>query len=159
MEALHISLRAKLIMIRIDFTGCNTAIKLINGKENIFCIIRRKWLLITPEEWVRQNLLCYMVQVLKYPASLIAVEKQISLGELKKRYDIVVYKSNHPFLVIECKEMNVKLTEAVLSQVLRYNISLNADHFLISNGVSTFGYLKSKEGFHELHEFPLYSDK
>ena len=91
--------------------------------------------MLTPEEWVRQNFLQYLVQIKKYPASLIAVEKEIKLGELKKRFDIVVYDSNtKPWMIVECKEMNVPLDKTVLDQVLRYNITLRVPYLVITNG-------------------------
>jgi hypothetical protein len=75
------------------------------------------------------------VKVKQYPASLIAVEKEIKLGELKKRFDIVVYDRNtKPWMIIECKEMKVKLDSTVLDQALRYNISLNVPYLVITNG-------------------------
>ena len=91
--------------------------------------------MLTPEEWVRQNFLQYLTQTKKYPASLIAVEKEIKLGELKKRFDIVVYdKNSKPWMIVECKEMNVSLDKSVLDQILRYNISLDVPYLVITNG-------------------------
>lgn len=97
--------------------------------------------LLTPEEWVRQNFLLYLTETLSYPASLIAVEKQLMLGDVKKRFDIVVYgKDMKPFMIVECKEMNVPLTESVLQQVLRYNINIQAEYLIITNGSHCFAY-------------------
>ena len=91
--------------------------------------------MLTPEEWVRQNFLQYLVQIKKYPASLIAVEKEIKLGDLKKRFDVVVYDNNtKPWMIVECKEMNIELDRSVLDQVLRYNISLKVPYLIITNG-------------------------
>jgi len=75
----------------------------------------------------------------KYPATLLAVEKEINAGELKKRCDIVVYKNNLPWMVIECKEMNVGLTDKVAAQVFNYNQHLNVPYLIITNGKETFG--------------------
>ena len=75
----------------------------------IFDEYRKQWLHTYTEEWVRQNFLQYLVQVKRYPASLIAVEKEIYLGDLKKRFDIVVYKESKPWMIVECKEMKVPL--------------------------------------------------
>ena len=90
--------------------------------------------MLTPEEWVRQNFLLYLIHTLKYPASLIAVEKQLYLGELKKRFDILIYKNSLAFMVVECKEMNVALDKTVLDQVLRYNLSLAVPYLVMTNG-------------------------
>ena len=74
-------------------------------------------------------------QIKKYPASLIAIEKEIKLGELKKRFDVVVYDRNSkPWMIIECKEMNVSLDKSVLDQVLRYNITLHVPYLVVTNG-------------------------
>jgi hypothetical protein len=143
-------------MIKIDYTDCRPSIKIEKGQELIFCIVRKKWLVITPEEWVRQNILCHLVNHLKYPVSLIGVEKQLAFGELKKRFDIVVYRNERPFIVIECKEMRETLNQAVLSQVLRYNMMLNADYFFISNGLSCYGFRISNSTLEEVNAFPGY---
>ena len=81
-------------MIKIEYPPYQPKIKTEEGREMIFDEVRRRWVVLTPEEWVRQNFLQYLVQVMKYPASLIAVEKEIRLGELKKRFDIVVYDAD-----------------------------------------------------------------
>jgi hypothetical protein len=122
-------------MIKIEYPAYQPKIKKEDDKEFIFDEIRKRWVMLTPEEWVRQNFLQYLIQIKKYPASLIAVEKEIKLGELKKRFDIVVYDSNtKPWMIIECKEMNVKLDKAVLDQVLRYNITLHVPYLVVTNG-------------------------
>lgn len=122
-------------MIKIEYPPYQPRIKQQDDKELIFDEVRKSWVLLTPEEWVRQNFLQYLVQVKKYPASLIAVEKEIKLGELKKRFDIVVYdRDSAPWMIIECKEMNVPLNRSVLDQVLRYNISLQVPYLVITNG-------------------------
>jgi len=122
-------------MIKIEYPPYQPKIKNEAGKEIIFDELRKKWVLLTPEEWVRQNFLQYLVQIKKYPASLIAVEKEIKLGDLKKRFDIVVYDAaSKPWMIIECKEMNVELNKHVLDQVLRYNITLQVPYLVITNG-------------------------
>ena len=122
-------------MIKIEYPPYQPKIKEESGKEFIFDEFRKRWVLLTPEEWVRQNFLQYLIQTKKYPASLIAIEKEIKLGELKKRFDIVVYDNEtKPWMIVECKEMNVALDKSVLDQVLRYNISLNVPYLVITNG-------------------------
>jgi hypothetical protein len=122
-------------MIKIEYPIYQPKLKVENEKELIFDEVRKRWVVLTPEEWVRQNFLQYLTQTKKYPASLIAVEKEIKLGELKKRFDIVVYDADtKPWMIIECKEMNVALDNSVLDQVLRYNISLNVPYLVITNG-------------------------
>src|SRR4029079_850377 len=102
-------------MIRIEYPAWPFRIKKETEKEFIFDEFRKQWLRLTPEEWVRQNFLQYLLQVKKYPASLTAVEKEIRLGELKKRFDILVYDNQHqPWLMVECKGMDVQLNQVVL---------------------------------------------
>src|SRR6476620_1246008 len=117
-------------MIQLSFAGYAPRIKAGNGGELIYDPYRRKWLLLTPEEWVRQNFLYYLVTVKGYPASLIAIEKSIRVGALNKRFDILVYKDELPFMIVECKEPEVKLSEDVLLQVLRYNTHMQARYVI-----------------------------
>jgi len=128
-------------MIKIDYPQHPFRITTQNEQEIIFDELRKVWVRLTPEEWVRQNFLQYLVQVMKYPPSLIAIEKEIHLGELKKRFDILVYDRNHkPWMMVECKEVNVKLDDVVLQQILRYNIALPVQFMVITNGSYCIGY-------------------
>ena len=141
-------------MIKINYPPHDFRIKEEDGKEWIFDKMRKQWVRLTPEEWVRQNMLQYLVQVKKYPASLIAVEKEIYLGELKKRFDILIYKDSKPWMIIECKEMNVPLNDAVLKQVLNYNISIQADFIVITNGTGNYGFALQNGTAEAIFELP-----
>jgi hypothetical protein len=141
-------------MIQLTYPSQRPAIKTENNREYIFCIIRKRWYIITPEEWVRQNFLNYLIYVLQYPASLIAVEKQLLIGELKKRFDIVVYKNSLPFMIIECKEMNVPLSEKTVLQVLRYNSNVQAQYIVVTNGNYCAAYFNESGKFIESTELP-----
>lgn len=122
-------------MIKINYPAYQPKIKKTTGKEFIFDVVRKRWVILTPEEWVRQNFLQYLIVIKNYPAALIAVEKAIELGDVKKRFDIVLYDNNHqPWMIIECKEMSVALDRKVLDQVLRYNIPLQVPYLVITNG-------------------------
>ena len=144
-------------MIKINFPSQKPPVKTENGKETIFCCIRKRWFIITPEEWVRQNFLLYLIHVLKYPASLIAVEKQLQFSEIKKRFDIVVYKNSSPFLIVECKEMNVSLSETTMLQVLNYNTKIKAPYMVVTNGSYCAGFMKEGAGFYEIDELPFFT--
>jgi len=121
----------------------------------LFDPLRKKWLLLTPEEWVRQNFVQYLVREKKYPSTLIALEKEIMLGELKKRFDILVYDTSHkPWMIIECKSTSVDLTPATLQQALRYNISVPVEFLVITNGHYTAGWRKQERTLVELKEIP-----
>jgi hypothetical protein len=118
-------------------------------------LLRKKWLLLTPEEWVRQNFIQYLIRVKKYPSSLIAAEKEIQLGELKKRFDILMYDSkHHPWMMIECKGPDIKLNDAVLQQILRYNISVPVSLIIITNGKLTYGWQKMGIDLELINEIP-----
>ena len=126
-------------MIKISYPPYQPKIKRLNSKELIFDELRKKWVQLTPEEWVRQNFLQYLVQVKQYPPSLIAIEKEIWLNDVKKRFDIVVYKNDVPWMVVECKEMEVVLDSKVLDQALRYNMVLQVGVIVITNGSYCYG--------------------
>lgn len=103
--------------------------------HQIFCEGRRKWVKLTPEEWVRQNCYQWFVQVLKYPSSLIAIEKELDLFGMTKRFDILVYDRQHqPWMMVECKQQAQPLSQKVLLQALRYNIALPVPYLVLSNG-------------------------
>ena len=143
-------------MIKIDYPPYQPKIKTEGEKELIFDEFRKRWVALTPEEWVRQNFLQYLTLIKKYPASLIAIEKEIKLGELKKRFDIVVYDSHtKPWMIIECKEMNVPLDRTVLDQVLRYNINLQVPYLVITNGSYCMAMTFEKDKMVELEEIPF----
>jgi type I site-specific restriction endonuclease len=142
-------------MIKIEYPAYQPKIKMQQDKELIFDEIRKQWVVLTPEEWVRQNLLQYLVLVKKYPAALIAVEKEIRLAAITNRFDIVVYDRNtQPWMIVECKEMNISLTQTVLDQALRYNISLNVPYIVITNGSYCYGFSGKKGQLEELHRLP-----
>jgi len=113
--------------------------KLKTGQIQVFDVVRKKWLVLTPEEWVRQHVVSYLIHTKKYATALISLEKEIELNGTKKRYDIVVYDSNlNPLIIVECKSVAVKLTEEVLEQALRYNLVLKVPFVMITNGIHEF---------------------
>jgi hypothetical protein len=128
-------------MIKIEYPSYQPKIKAENNTEYIFDSIRNKWIVLTPEEWVRQNFLNYLVNALHYPKALIAVEKEINIGDVKKRFDIIVYNKNtQPWMLIECKEMNVALSQRVLTQIINYNVPIKANFLVLTNGVNCMAF-------------------
>lgn len=123
----------------IAYPPFSPRIKEEEDKEYIFDGIRKKWILLTPEEWVRQNFINYLIVTKQYPASLIAIEKEILVGEMRKRFDILVYKNSNPWMVIECKEMQTPINDSVVKQVMGYNINLQVPYLIITNGNDTLG--------------------
>jgi hypothetical protein len=126
------------------------------SKDQIFDPFRKQWIMLTPEEWVRQNILQYLVQICAYPASLIAVEKSIQLGELTKRFDILVYKDSKPWMIIECKEANVPITDKTIQQLYQYQQVLEAEFLFASNGHETVGAQIKSGKLQSLQNFPEY---
>jgi len=142
-------------MVKINYQEPDFRIKKEAGKEFIFDVLRKKWLVLTPEEWVRQNFVQYLIRVKNYPATLIALEKEIQLGELKKRFDVLIYDTAHqPWMMIECKAAEVKLDDAVLQQALRYNISVPVLFIIITNGNLTYGWQRNNNGLCLIEEIP-----
>lgn len=141
-------------MLNIRFPEPDFSIKKQGGKEFIFDAIRKKWVRLTPEEWVRQNFLQYLSQVKKYPPALLAIEKEIRVGELKKRCDIVVYKDAQPWMIVECKQPGVALTEDTLMQAIRYNLANCCAYLIISNGHYSRGWYLHHQEAEEMEALP-----
>lgn len=126
-------------MEKLNLPTYSFNIKLIEQRKYIFDFIRRKFVILTPEEWVRQNFLKYLVDEKKYPASLIAVEMEFKLNNLSKRSDAVVYnKLGNPVLIVECKASCVKIDQKVFDQIARYNMKLNVEYLIVTNGLEHY---------------------
>ncbi|RYZ16542.1 MAG: type I restriction enzyme HsdR N-terminal domain-containing protein [Sphingobacteriales bacterium] len=126
-------------MIALNFGQYPFRFKQELNQRYIFDIIRKKYVVLTPEEWVRQHILHYLCNDLQYPKGLISVEKEIKINNLKKRYDIVVYDGEHkPWMLIECKEPQVQITDQTLQQLLRYQNILQCPYWLLTNGAQHF---------------------
>jgi len=122
-------------MITPDLTGIQLKLRQWEGKNQVWDPVRKKWIILTPEEHVRQYILQHMLQTLRYPAAMIAVEKAIIVGTLKKRFDIVIYDGNHkPWMLVECKAPEVELTETTLHQLLNYHSAIACSYWVLSNG-------------------------
>lgn len=147
-------------MIKIDYPDHPFRTRQQDGMQQVFDEIRKSWLKLTPEEWVRQNFIRYLVTVMQYPASLMALEKTITVGELMKRFDILMYDGNHrPWLLVECKAMEVPLTEQVLNQVLRYNIGVPVKFMVITNGTQCMAFEKRNMQLVPLDALPEFPGK
>ena len=147
-------------MVVIKYPEPDFRIKTEGEQEFIFDGLRKKWLLLTPEEWVRQNFIRYLILSRNYPATLIAVEKEIRLGELKKRFDILVYDKRHqPWMMIECKGQEIPLNEATLQQVLRYNISVPVNYLIITNGKECFGWAREEGTLVTIVDIPNHGEQ
>ncbi len=143
-------------MVKIEYPDHPFKIKGEINKEVIWDDVRRKWVRLTPEEWVRQNFIQYLIKKHNYPSALMAVEKEILLEDIKKRCDIVIYQSQKPWMIVECKEMNVALDEIVLRQVLTYNMSLPVPYLAITNGVYAHIFKREDGALSALQTMPLW---
>lgn len=143
----------------LKYPSFNIRIKNEGGKTLVFDEVRKKWIALTPEEWVRQHLINFLITFKNYPLSLISVEKEISLNDTKKRYDVVVYNNQlKPILLVECKSPDVKITEATLEQTLRYNLILGVKFLLVSNGLVDFTIKAEGERSVILKELPNFEE-
>lgn len=105
----------------------------------IFDPVRNKWVKLTPEEWVRQNLIRFLNEEKKFPLSRMAVEKELTVNNLKKRSDLVIHdKTGNRFLLAECKAPEIKLSSATFEQAARYNLTLKVPYLLITNGLKHY---------------------
>lgn len=146
-------------MVRINYPAHDFRIQEKDGTETIFDEFRKRWVALTPEEWVRQNTLQYLTQIKQYPPSLIAIEKEIWLSDIKKRFDILVYRNSRPWMVIECKEMNVPISEQVLRQALQYNIALKTQFLVITNGVNIYVFFLEEGNAEMMDAFPEWEEE
>jgi hypothetical protein len=131
------------------------------NKTYIFDIFRKKYIVLTPEEWVRQNFLMHLVTDLDFPKSLIAVEAGLKLYKTQKRTDIVVYdKQGIPILIVECKAPEIAINEKVFDQIVRYNMALQVNYLVVTNGLNHYccklDYTKKSYKF--LKSIPNYTD-
>lgn len=123
--------------LALKYPPFDVRLKKQQGQNYIFDFVRRRWLVLTPEEWVRQHVLNYLVAEKQFPVSMLSVEKELMLNDLKKRYDVVVYdRQLNPLLIVECKAPYIALDRQVISQALHYNLIIKAPLLMISNGVS-----------------------
>ena len=129
------------------------------NKEEIWDELRKLWVRLTPEEWVRQNFLQYLLQIKNYPASYIAIERKMKLGELNKRFDVLVFdKKASPWLMVECKAMGERLDSRVLWQVLRYNLAVPVKWLVITNGEECHAFVKGPLDFEAVDALPMYGE-
>lgn len=130
-----------------------------NGKQFIFDSVRKKYLVLTPEEWVRQNFIQFLIQEKEYPTGLIEIEKGLRLNELHKRADAVVYKDVQPVVLIEFKAPSVKINQEVFEQIARYNTHFKVPYLIVSNGMNHYcaKINFSEHSFDFLQDIPAYS--
>ena len=126
-------------MQTLNFPKYSFRLKNSENKVSIFDTIRKKFVILQPEEWVRQHCVQFLIEVKGYPKSLINVEKEITINSLKKRYDIVVYNSDGSIhLIVECKAPKININQETFNQIARYNLELNASYLMVTNGLNHY---------------------
>ena len=126
-------------MQTLNFPKFTFRFKNSENKTSIFDVIRKKFIILQPEEWVRQHCVQYLIREKKLPISLINVEKELIINGLKKRYDIVVFDTKGQIhLIVECKAPNIAITQDTFDQIARYNLALKATYLMVTNGLNHY---------------------
>lgn len=130
-------------------------------KTEVFDLLRKKWLILTPEEEVRQKMILYLLNERSFPSGRLASEYSLKVNGLKRRADIVAFNQfGHPVLIVECKAPKVKITQAVFDQIARYNLSLRVDYLIVTNGNQNYCCMMDfkEEKYHFLESIPNYKN-
>jgi predicted type IV restriction endonuclease len=149
-------------MQQLNFPVYNFRLKNSENKVSIFDEIRKKFVILTPEEWVRQHVVRFLLEEKKYPKSLINVEKVLKINGLRKRYDIVVFNPDGSiFVLVECKAPEIKTAQATFDQIARYNMTLKAEYLMVTNGLNHYFCLMDfeNEKYKFLEKLPDYELK
>lgn len=147
-------------MEQLNFERYPIHLKNKENKRYIFDIVRKKDIILTPEEWVRQHCVHFLIREKNYPLSLINVEKQISLFGKTKRYDIVVFsRSGDVHILIECKAPSIEINQATFDQIAQYNLTMNSNYLMVTNGLQHIYCQINAEnnGYQYLRELPNYN--
>lgn len=148
-------------MQKLNLPNYKFKLKSNENKTLIFDNIRKKYVVLTPEEWVRQHYIYFLIEEKGYPRSLIALEKQLVINNRKKRTDILIFNtSGNPQIIVECKAPSIKITQATFDQIARYNLKLKANYLIVTNGLDHY-YCKmdfEKESYIFLTEIPNYKE-
>jgi hypothetical protein len=131
------------------------------GSEMILDPLRRKYVKLTPEEWVRQNFVQYLVHEGKYPAGLIGIEVMFGFNKLKRRVDILVHnRSGEPVMIVECKSPDIKIDEKIFDQIVCYNMKYKVPYIVVTNGLVNYACKINffENSFEFLLVIPLYED-
>lgn len=148
-------------MLDLNLPPFDINVKKTDGRLSVFDRLRRKFVTLTPEEWVRQHFINYLITEKGYPQALIANEIQINLNNQKRRCDSIVYdKTISPLVIVEYKSPDVEITQAVFDQIVRYNIVLKVKYLIVSNGLSHYCCRMdySTQTFDYLADIPTYPE-
>lgn len=126
-------------MQKLNFPKYSFRFKNSENRTMVFDEIRKKFVVLTPEEWVRLHVVQFLIKEHNYPKSLINVEKQLKLNNTTKRYDVVVFnKDGSVFMIVECKAHTIPITQLTFDQIARYNLALDAQYLMVTNGLDHY---------------------
>jgi hypothetical protein len=126
-------------MLKLNFPNYTFKIKKKDNKDYIFDQIRKKYVRLTDEEWVRQNCVKYLITEKGYPQLLFNIEKSLKINNLIKRYDIVIYNTDGSInLLVECKSPKIKITQKTFDQIALYNMNLKSNFQMVTNGINHY---------------------
>jgi len=146
----------------LNFPSYTLRLKNSENNTHIFDVIRKKFVLLQPEEWVRQHCIHFLTIEKKYPISLINVEKVVPINGINKRYDVVVYNPDGSIhLIIECKAPKVKISQSTFDQIARYNLALKASFLMVTNGLNHYFCTMDHNlgAYNFLKDLPSYTNK
>jgi len=132
-----------------------------SGKKLIFDTFRRRWVMLTPEEWVRQNFATYLTEIKHFPSSLMALERSLRINQHDFRTDLVLFsRSGAPLVVVECKAPEVKISQQVFDQIARYNLELRVSYLIVTNGLTHYccRFDQARQSYTFLPEIPDYQE-
>lgn len=148
-------------MLQLNLPASQFRIKQVENTYYIFDRFRKKYVKLTPEEWVRQHFLVFLIEHKEFPEALLAVEQQLNVNDMKKRCDAVFYDLQaQPQIIIELKAPNIPISQAVFDQVAVYNSKLNVEYFMVSNGLEHYCCRVNIEtaSYDFFEEMPTYSE-
>lgn len=146
-------------MYKLNLPVYEPTLKKEQGKVWIFDVIRKKYIVLTPEEWVRQHFINYLVTEMKYPKSLFRIEGSLTYNKLQKRSDILIFdRRGKEWMLIECKSPTIKLNQKAFNQVAVYNMTLGAKYLAVTNGMAHFCFEAGQSGVEPktLQDFPIF---
>lgn len=148
-------------MIQLNLPSYPFKTRMVGLKQEIFDTVRKRYVALSPEEWVRQHFVQYLIASFGVPASLIVVEKSLVLNNMKKRADVLIYNNKgNPLMIVECKAPDVKISQKTFDQIARYNMVFKVQFLLVTNGLEHFCCLVDfeKQGYSFLNKIPDYSE-
>lgn len=151
---------SSLELVQLNFPeNYQIRLKQTEGKWFISCMIRKKWLVYTPEEWVRQHVLHFLTKEKKFSTSNIKLEQIVDINGMKKRSDITIFRKDKPMVMVECKAPHITITQETFDQLARYNAQIGSEYLMITNGLNHY-YCKinyEEKQYEFLRDLPCYT--